>query len=58
MGGEGEEGVANLFDVDGAAEGDFLGVVALELNPVLVVPDTIGCHGRMMAMIFWVSISH
>jgi hypothetical protein len=29
--GESEKGVANLFDVYGAGEGGFLGVVALEL---------------------------
>lgn len=29
--GESEEGVADLFDVDGAGEGRLLGVVALEL---------------------------
>jgi hypothetical protein len=27
-----QEGVADLFDVDGAGEGGFLGVVALELD--------------------------
>lgn len=31
-GGKGEEGVADLFNVDGAGEGGFLGVVALELE--------------------------
>ncbi len=29
---EGEEGVADLFDVDGAGEGGFLGVVTLKLQ--------------------------
>ena len=30
--GEGEEGMANLFDVDGAGERGFLGIVALKLE--------------------------
>lgn len=35
VGGDGEEGVADLFDVDCPGKGGFLGVVALELRGVL-----------------------
>lgn len=69
VGGYGEEGVADLFDLDGAGEGGFLGVVALELregtllmrwgfvgseraylDAVLVIPDAVGRHWRMVTI--------
>ena len=44
------ESMANLFDMDCPAERSLLGIVALELDAVLVVPDTIGCGRRMVAI--------
>ena len=43
------EGVTDLFDLYRAAKGGFLRVVALELDAMLVIPDTVGCRRRVVA---------
>lgn len=43
-----EQGVADLADVDGAAETGFLRVVAFELHAFLVVPDGVCSYGRVV----------
>lgn len=43
-----EDGVADLADVDGAAERGFLRVVAGEVHAVRGVADVVGCDRRVM----------
>lgn len=49
-GGDGQDGVADLLDVDCAGEGGLLGVVALEVDAGWEVCDGVGCCWRVVAV--------
>ena len=44
-----EDGVTNLLDVDGSTERGLLGVVSLEADTVLLVPDAVCGNWRVVA---------
>jgi len=50
--GDGQDGVADLLDVDRLGEGGFLGVIALEVDAGLFVGDAIGGRGRVVAALW------
>ena len=43
-----QESMTNLLDMDGSTKRRFLAVVALQLDAVLLVADTVGSDGRVM----------
>lgn len=47
--GDGQDGVANLLDDNGALEARLLGIVAFEMDAGANVSDGIGCSWGMMA---------
>lgn len=49
IGGDGEDGVPDLLDVDGAREGGFLCIVALQLYAMGGVGDVVCCDWGMVA---------
>lgn len=50
VGGQGVKSVTDLLYVNCTAERSLLRIVTLELHAVFIVPDTVGCRWRVMAL--------